>query len=400
MISIDIFMGKEFEAFGAIIVPTMSKVELQPKIDIFSDSRKDAYLSCAEQDEITASLDPLKLDSFFLNDLPRLNNEGNVSELVAAAKELVPTYHNLQELNEEESRAAVRDIGFIVASLARHGITISSVPQAEAALLALSERTAEVPRDTVFSYGPRNPAGARMRLFTGTEEERFFVESFRRGMQFLPQCIKSLDTAYSLSIYNKNYSQSILEAKYFFQGIVDSVVEVKKIISPETFTYQLRPYFPVLTIGSRDYHAPGGAQMPIFVIDTALWGTAKKNEATFSHYFWDNFQYLPPEYRGHAEEVFNRPSLVEKAIEESIQVYPLGNELAVRSLCALEEFLKTIQKFRFPHKRLAEENMKIRSQGSVGSGGYSTEILDYLLEGITNSTTQVASTRIGVLKNL
>lgn len=37
------------------------------------------------------------------------------------------------------------------------------------------------------------------------------------------------------------------------------------------------------------------------------------------------------------------------------------------------------QKFRYPHRKLARDNFKIRPDGSVGSGVYTTDILDVLL---------------------
>lgn len=154
-------------------------------------------------------LDPLNLDDFLLNYLPQLNRKRLSREIIRFALTKVPNKTEVSHYDPLNAKAATRDLGFIASSITRHGLKLNTIPQLEEALLTLSETTNEVPRDTVFSYGPRNPETKRMRLFTGLPEEKLFIESFRRGMKKIPDCISFLISAKQETINSPNFDKLI-----------------------------------------------------------------------------------------------------------------------------------------------------------------------------------------------
>lgn len=327
------------------------------------------------------NLDPLGLDDFMTKKLYHLNNLGDVGSIVRQTKEVTHNPRVFLKFSWMEALAASRDLGFLAASFARHGVDLENIPTLGKSLIYLSEITDEVPRDTVFSYGPRNPSGHRMRTFTGTLGERVFIEGFTDGMSRLHSCISKLVVAYNTPPTNARFLLLMHGCKEDILKLAESMVDVRRKITPEFFTYQLRPYFPPLKIGKKVYMAPGGAQMPLIVVDRILWGIDSENSA-YHEYFWDNVQYMPKNYRQIVQN-FNSLSLTQKILSTLHQLSQEethdGRSIVSGSLFALKELLVAIQKFRFPHKRTAEENFKIRPASAKGSGGYDLQILDILL---------------------
>ena len=64
-----------------------------------------------------------------------------------------------------------------------------------------------------------------------------------------------------------------------------------------------------------------------------------------------------------------------------------------RSLRYLEEVLHPLMSFRFPHKKVTDENFRVRPTGSKGSGGYTVEVLDMLLTLNTQALQRVGQLR-------
>lgn len=151
-------------------------------------------------DETVRGLDPLGLDSFMVQELPKLNKKRNIWEIINKVRQVTSSSGLFKIFSVNDALAATRDLGIIAASLAKHSIDLASVPALEQSLIELSNRTGEVPRDTVFSYGPRNPQGDRMRTFTGTKEEKKFITSFVDGMKPLSSCIQHLMATLEVSI--------------------------------------------------------------------------------------------------------------------------------------------------------------------------------------------------------
>lgn len=360
---------------------------------------RDANLTRADrqEDEAVCDIDPLNLDTFFEYSLPEFNYRKNTSDIARVTLRHIPQDHQIRAYTRFEALAALRDLGFLASSLATGDADPRTVPGLERALLTLSSKTREVPRDTVFSYGPRNPNNERMRTFTSAPEEKFFINSFREGMKDLPDTIASLDRAHDYSIYDSDFINFMVDANQSFSGMVNSIVEVKRKISPEVFTYQLRPFFPTYVIGEKTYVGPGGAQMPVITVDHALWGADQKDNAAYSHYFFENLQYMPIHEQMQAMKLYDRTSLVQSVLEEASRANEYDDQdrlVATRACNSVDQLLLTIQKFRFPHKKLADDNMAVRPAGALGSGGYNTDILSLLIEQTANARNKVKRAKI------
>lgn len=325
-------------------------------------------------DQRTASLDPLHADRFFQMQLPKLNRQKSTDTLINASNSLLPPSSTIKAMDRCEALAATRDLGFIIGSLTAHGIEPEGTKPLQAALLELSEITGEVPRDTVLSYTLRNPADIRRRTFTDQPEEQIFIDSLVSGMRDIPKSIIALSKALALPVHDSRFCTQIELAKSGYSNMVTGIVEVKKNIPATVFSTELRPYFPPVKIGEKEYAAPGGAQIPIMLVDYLLWGSNLKDE-TYAAYFKDNIQYMPPEWKLFADKIKGSPSLIERIAGQPGAITDQG----IKGIAAITDLLNTILRFRYPHIKVAQDNMNIREEGSVGSGGYTVDTLETLL---------------------
>ncbi|MEK7565170.1 MAG: monodechloroaminopyrrolnitrin synthase PrnB family protein [Patescibacteria group bacterium] len=280
-----------------------------------------------------------------------------------------------------EAAAATRDAGMVASSLVRHGAPIQEFPDLEEFLVTLSIMTDEVPADTVISYGPRNPYNGRMRTFTGESGEQLFISCVIEGMRSLPTAVAALDAAQEFSPTDSEFSCLVDLAASNFSAMIVSITQVSKCITPEYFTHKLRPYFEPKIIGGKTYLAPGGAQMPVILIDLALWG-GRDNNPQYIRYWNENVSYLPLSLRVRTQKIVRSEPLIDKVAKELENVKSFGvsqRENVELALGSIDKLIVMLQKFRYPHLRIAEENMAIRQKGAVGSGGYDTEVLKLLI---------------------
>jgi monodechloroaminopyrrolnitrin synthase len=347
------------------------------------------FADVIEQDRAVAGLDPLGADAFLASELPRLNEANDMSALVVRARGFVPEPYSIARMSRVAAMASTRDLAMIASSMQRRQVGLGEVPGLEEALLRLAALTGEIPADSVYSYGPRNPLGERTRRFTNQPGEMVFIDSFRLGMANLPVALDLLVDAHKLSIFDRHYVQCLRTADDFIGQMVDAIVAVHRRITPEFFTGTMRPFFDPKTIGGRMYLAPGGAQMPLIVIDQLLWGV-EVCEAEYAKYFFENLEYQPQHVRELAVRLADRPSLVLLACSEARGCSDLG-PVALTSLRALERVLATLSKFRRPHKKVADDNLAVRPDDAKGSGGYQADILEYLIEKIRLARLEIAS---------
>ncbi|MFY9493532.1 MAG: monodechloroaminopyrrolnitrin synthase PrnB family protein [Minisyncoccia bacterium] len=338
------------------------------------------YAECVLDDHIITTLDPLGADEFFMKELPKLNMIGDIQQIY----ETFAIYLHLSDvrgLSKLEAAAATRDVAIVASSLVRHGAEIQQFPELETTLIKLSEVSDEIPADTVTSYGPRNPCDHRMRTFTGEPEERSFILCVVEGMRSLPAAVAALDVAQEYPPDGPEFSRLVRVAADNFAAMISSIAEVNRRITPEYFTSKLRPYFEPKVIGGKKYLAPGGAQMPIILIDLALW-SGEDNNSQYVRYWNENIGYLPAKLRIRAQKIVRSGSLLQKlkrwsdSPESSRQT---NKPFVMASLDAVEELIVALQKFRYPHLKIAEANMAVRPKGAVGSGGYNTDILKLLI---------------------
>ena len=340
----------------------------------------DVYADCSKENQLISDLDPLGADDFFVKDLPALNEIGNPSAIYTFFK---PYFYGKQVygMSRLEAAAATRDIGMVASSLVRHSVSIQEFPDLEEFLVMLSVITDEVPADTVTSYGPRNPLNSRMRTFTGEPEEKLFISCVIEGMESLPVAVAALDTAQDLSPTDSEFSRMVDFSANNFSAMIVAITKVIICITPEYFTRKLRPYFEPKIIGGRTYLAPGGAQMPIILVDLALWG-GRDNNPQYIRYWNENISYLPPSLRVRAQKIVRSNPLILKVAKEleNLKLLKVSQkENIALALGSIDRLIVMLQKFRYPHLKIAEENMAIRQKGSVGSGGYDTEVLKLLI---------------------
>lgn len=341
------------------------------------------YVSCIRENLIVSRIDPLNADALFAEAIPLLNEKRDTRGLIAVGQKMVSAApRGFPE--PLEAMAAVRDLGMLASSLNRHDIPLSEVSSLEETLLSLSDVTGEVPADTVTSYGPRNPVGFRMRTFTGTPEETEFVSAVGSGMRGLPFVVEALEVASGQSLASPFFPKWIRRAARFLSPLLTAMRRVRNSVTPEFFTVRLRPFFEPKVIGGRTYLGAGGAQSALVLIDMLMWGCDEESEM-YQRYMSENLEYQPRQMQVAATRIALGASICSRAAAEPIayrsSTSPVDHRGDVReSLRVLDDILELIMRFRLPHLGVAEKNMAVRPQGSVGSGGYTTDILKFLID--------------------
>jgi hypothetical protein len=316
-------------------------------------------------------LDPLHADQY-VRKIPLLNKERDLASLIRLTCQILPSVAITNHFSGDQAKAALRDLGIFAGSLKRHNVEpIEVVPNLDATLQLLGIRAGTVPRDTIYSYVSWNPPGERQRKFTELDEEIIFIDSLRLGIVSLNQVIESLVAGKQLDSTNPDFIQHIKTADAHFNKMVNAMVIVRKRISPEVFTYELRPYFEPILIGEGKYMAPGGAQMPILLIDQLIWGS-DCDDPVYQKYLAENLQYAPGEVREMSRNLTGQKSLINRLSQE---IQSSGKEPGQAMLGLINGTLA----FRMPHLAVAKANFKLRSESNVGSGGYSAEILEFLV---------------------
>lgn len=334
-------------------------------------------------DQNTATLDPLGLDQYFVS--------GSFSEaamatdsapiLALVARVVVPIRVTIiDNLDEVEAMAAARDLNMFASAVTRFGVSLHQLPHLEELLLLLAEKTCEVPTDTVFGYGTRNPKGQRQRSFTKSEEESLFIDSFSSGMNGLMVTLAGLEMIQDMNITHPRFVQIVREASQYLRTMEEAILAVRQKITPEFFTNRMRPFFDPKVLQGNTYFAAGGAQMPVTMIDLLLWGVEDGDRA-YVGYRNENARYLPRSYRSKVETIMTKPSILRSVAGQlDAGVMEKSPDAVNEALIALREFADQMIRFRGPHLGIAKANMRMRTEGSVGSGGYTVSILEYLIK--------------------
>lgn len=346
---------------------------------------QETFLKEMNDDEQVAQLDPLNLDEFLLHKLPKLNRSANTSVILEMAQKLTLS----RIFSELEAKAAVRDVGIIVSSLEKHGITLAQLPHLETLLVEFAKITQEIPFKTVFSASTRNCQKNRMRTFTDDEQEKAFIRGLFKGMVNMPLCIHKLLELMTVSISNLYFSDLIQEIRTHFSGMIVGMVNVRRSVTADFFTNVLHSYFLPVKVAGRIYAAESAAQMPILLVDRILW-SAHIQDAAYEEYYVNNLQYSPRLYREIGQELPTIPILGRVTTE----VKNLHNTFSQRGIILqnlenFEEIFLDLLKFRGPHRATVEDNFQLRPQGAVGSGGYSVTMLDYLIAETKKARKQV-----------
>lgn len=321
-----------------------------------------------------ATLDPLDADGLMAH-LTEANAARDVGWLGRTASELAERSTRIADA--AGACAALRDLGFVISSLGRHQPAVLSACPWQPQLRRLGTLADEVPRDTVYGYAARNPDGRRQRRFTDTGQERLFIASVSGGIRHLNHAVETLAGHAPWSAHPSTLSSVLTDLDSRLREFATCLVNVKRAITPEFFTTELRPYFPALTVNGRTYFGPGGAQMPQLVLDVLLLRPEAGAPLATWHaaYIEENAVYLPAPHRHVIAEALTTPAGLVAHLTQ-----PAAASSDQAALAALRAVVRSVLRFRYPHQRMAAANMAVRPTGSVGSGGYSLEAVDQLVD--------------------
>jgi len=332
----------------------------------------------AREDALIAGLDPLGADGK-LRTLPDLNKAADVAGLRMLMYDLLPTPVQLLSMSYTQCAAAMRDLGFVIGSLKRHGVEpVQQVPELDYVLDVLGRQTNLPPRDTLLHYTCWNPNGLRMRTYTGTTDEYYLIKSVQQATPSLLQAIFTLNTLHDVSPYSNDYGTYCQQANTQFGGMTAGMAKAIRHVSPRYFAEELRLYFDPIDLHGQVWLGPGAVEMPMFVFDHLLW-SAGSTDLTFERFQHTYLPYVLPYLRAMYTEHKARPSLVEKMNDALGQATAFSGTLwqNARLLLAL---CKQLKKFRLPHLKMAEKSYKEQQhKREKGSGGYSAEVLQHII---------------------
>ena len=345
--------------FGHYLGREEEIVLAEPKMHHFSQSA---------EDEAVATADPLHRDAFFAEEFVQLNRDRETSLLSRHAANAAHQALAMVRPSRLEALAILRDLGMMAAASIQAGVTPADLDLVKRALVRMGRAAHEVPRDTVFSYGPRNPSGVRERRFTDTADERAFIASFREGVSAVASSIRILRRACTISLDDEEFAATVDKATESLKQLVDIMVRVRQQVRAAVFTSQIRPFFEIIKIKGREFVAPGGAQIPLFAIDMMAWAD-QIPQLQLYRYLRENVDYYPQIYREIIEDLEGRPSLLKR-------LGATRNRAALNVAApALDRLMTQLVRFRYPHRRVTQENMRLRSYGQ-----YQTQVLDQLLK--------------------
>ena len=344
--------------------PTTQSTRFAPRTE--ESAEMVALARMGERDIGVAALDPLGLDDVF----KALVGEGtpNVGEAERRFREAAQ--RALERIwSREQAMAALRDLGMMAAILEqRYAIHPCEADTVATAMVSLGEIAEEVPRETTYSHGPRNPAGSRMRTCTTLPEERIFFLSVSKAARCLPECIRNLHKATTAEV--SDIAEHLMQATMAMESFVSALVRVKRTVPPDVFSTEIVPYFEVREVAGKRYGGPTGAQLGLTIVDRMLFGadvTTIREYETFSE---EMNPYLPRELRRIAQLQHDRVSLLDMARDEG--------RFDHAGVVCLRELFQVLYKFRVPHLRLAQESFLSRPEGARGSGGYHPSFLEML----------------------
>lgn len=325
-----------------------------------------------------SQLDPLHCDSDMAQ-LPSWNEEGDIAAIVSAVERNTPSPTSIREMTEQEARAALRDLGMLLASIKRHGCEPESVvPTVIPAMLALGTRSQMVPRETIMHYGVWNPDGERQRCFTHLHDEIQVIQGTKMAIPGLERAIFALAELHQCSPLSLDFVDYAALAQTNIDAMVKAIVFAIVNVNPRVFAVDLRPYYDPLTIDNTEYMGAGAVQLPLFVFDHLLW-SSDCTDATLHAFKEEMIQYCTPVFRELFARFSNAPSLVQ-LLHDAIQHNDSSSPQLHQSIQAVNGLFDVLIRFRTPHKSLAYRAFSHRDDIAVGSGGYRPTVLDHILD--------------------
>jgi hypothetical protein len=332
------------------------------------------------ESERIKSLDPLAFDQK-LKTLHLLNKGGDVKEIIHFLYASLPSPDVLETYSYEDSIAAMRDLGIFIGILKRFGVEpVEVIPELEYVLLVLMVKTSLPPRDTVMHYTLWNPDGARMRTYSEWPDERSLIVSVKIAIEDLMKGIVELQELCAMEATDPLFTGKCSEIRGRLEAMVNGIVYAKKNVSPAIFYNELRFYFdPIKVDYNKSYLGPGAVEMPMFVFDHLLW-SCDLNDPVYTHFKEGYLPYNLPFIRNIYGDFNQKPSLLTRVSTNLKNNPSKENYRAAKSVMDLCVVLKS---FRMPHKKLAESayasSPGAEKHHEVGSGGYSTDILQHII---------------------
>ncbi|MDA1361866.1 DUF1864 family protein [Glycomyces luteolus] len=325
------------------------------------------------------ALDPLRADEL-LADLPKLNRAGDRAALAMTLTLLVDNGLAQPARSLPEANAAMRDLGMVLSSVRRHGDEpVEAVPRLEALLLDLADRTGLVPRDMILHYTVWNPTGDRERTFTGDPMERALIESVRLVGDDLEAAIRRCDRILAAPSLEAVPPLLLDELAADLQCMVDSMDMVIDEVRPEFFFTDIRPYLDPVLVEGKSYYGAAAAQMPIWLIDQALWA-ADDGHAEYRDFAASMLPYALPHWVGHYRDWTAKPSISGR-IRTALAPYGTDDPPPhlERIAKAHTGVLRTLLTFRGRHMGITKRAYA-GAPNMSGSGGGSVALLQEIIE--------------------
>lgn len=343
------------------------------------DSTQARVRAIAATHDAVAACDPLQARAFVLQ-LPGLNRQRDVPGIVGLLRAFLPARGMPAGWGFVEAAAAMRDIGFFLGSLKRHGHEpVDAVPGLEPVLLDLARATGLPPRETLLHVTVWNPAAAdAQRSYTGLRDEAHLLESVRLSMAALEAAIALTVELSDVPLQAPAFAQGCDALAAYLRKMVDSIVYAYRFISLQVFYDELRPFYEPIRVGGRSYLGPGAVEMPLFVLEHVLWGSQSDHHA-YREFKETYLPYVLPAFRAIYARFAGQPSLVDRALGDAQAARARGEPVAA-GLAALDRVFEVLLHFRAPHVKLAERAYEAGKSGpSIGSGGYAPSMLGDLL---------------------
>lgn len=322
-----------------------------------------------------AELDPLKLDAD-LHSLPEYNAAGNTVMIRKLGAKATQNFPESGLASSEDAYAVLRDLDFIASSLDKHGLNpFTEIDHLEETMLRAGLAGTSIPRGTITTYAGANPDGERRRSFTGTDEETVFIDSLKISFNELEIAMRNL-AGITPQSSSTDFVDLLNESTSATQTMTNSIVSVMRSVPPAIFTGQIRPYFEPLHIGGRFYVAANGSQLQLVGIEKMVYGTGGVDSVE-DDFFQENVPYLNSAQRYNLQ-MFSEVNQAQDILS-ILQCKGEGGEDTSEALASLAALAKMIRKFRYPHRKVAQDNFTLRPNGAVGSGSYTPAILTDLI---------------------
>lgn len=259
--------------------------------------------------------DPLEAD-LTCAALPRMNAQRQVWALIGALRALVPGTTAIAGYTMADCLAAMRDLGFILGSIRRHGMDpVQAVPEVVPVLVELGARTDMVPRDTVLHHCVWNPVGRRRRTYTGDPQERWLQDAGRVAFPKLHAAVELCDLLPHHEPVDAKFAVLLQALHHQFQALVASMRTVERV-DPQYFQYTLLPYHDELRIAGQTYAGPSPVQLPLWLIDEILWA-ADRGGPQYEEFRRGTTAYTLPLWRRLRDDWSRTPSVVTRLLQVS-----------------------------------------------------------------------------------